>query len=117
MSREFIEKAIEELDMGVLEIELESRAHDKVYLHHFKSIYPGEGNGRLAMEVLTGLADQMRVRITLFPHADFGPKYLTQNQLIEWYRRLGFDKAGDLDGDIERLPAPVPAPRKNLAFV
>lgn len=113
MSEQFIDRAFEELDLGVLEIELDSKAADRVYVHHFKSIYPGEGNARLAMEVLTRLADEMGVRLALYPFAEFGPKYLTQEELVDWYKRLGFLHRGvadeHLEGQFERPPSARPS--------
>ncbi|NTF17437.1 hypothetical protein G6L37_03295 [Agrobacterium rubi] len=102
-SERFIDLAFERLDLGFMEIELDAKAEDKVYLHHFRSAFPSEGNARDAMKIFFELADSEGITLMLFAKAESGERYLTQQQLESWYERLGFDK-GDYHGFFERHP-------------
>lgn len=102
-SEEFIDLAFERLDLGAIEIELDAKASDRVYIHHFKSTFPNEGNGRDAMQTLIGLADSAGITLVLFAKAEQGPHNLSQTDLQSWYERLGFE-LGDFHGHFERHP-------------
>jgi hypothetical protein len=102
-SERFIDLAFEKLDLGAIEIELDAKADERVYIHHFRSAFPNEGNAREAMRVLTELADTEGITLVLFAHAERGQRYLSQQELQSWYERLGF-VLGDFHGHFERLP-------------
>ena len=102
-SEEFMDFAFERLDLGAIEIELDAKGADRVYIHHFKSAFPNEGNARDAMKTLLELADSKGITLILFAKAEHGQRYLSQQDLQSWYERLGFE-LGDFHGHFERRP-------------
>lgn len=102
-SEEFIDLAFERLDLGAIEIELDAKGADRVYIHHFKSAFPNDGNARDAMKTLLELADSEGITLVLFAKAKQGRRYLSQQDLESWYGRLGFE-LGDFHGHFERRP-------------
>ena len=106
-AEEFIDLAFERIDLGAIEIEMDAKGPQKVYIHHFKSAFPNEGHGREAMKTLLEMADSEGITLLLFAKAERGQRYLTQDDLQSWYERLGFAK-GDFYGFFERPPQRKP---------
>src|SRR6185369_4829545 len=61
-----------------------------------------KGGGRLGMQVILNAADKHGVIVRLSPEP-FGKKTLNRSQLINWYKRLGFNRS-KIQDRYERLP-------------
>jgi hypothetical protein len=60
-----------------------------IYLSDIQALEAGAGHGAKALAALCGLADQFGVTLDLVAKG-YGPKHLTNPQLIAWYKRYGF---------------------------
>lgn len=83
-------------------VETSAVADDRVRLHFVKSVQPGTGQGRRAMELLVGLADKHNVTLegTAKPVGSGG---LNRKQLFAFYEKFGFS-VNKRSGDMERRP-------------
>lgn len=106
MSEVFVDRVFESIDLGSIDIELDTKGDNRVYVHRFISAQPGQGNASEAMKTIIQLADELDVVLVLFPQAESGDDYLDQGQLVEWYERLGFVKT-EFYAHYERLPSPT----------
>jgi hypothetical protein len=61
-------------------------------IHRFWSCHPGQGSGSVMLRILCSLADQHGIQMNL-KVIPFGkkPYPLSRDQLVEWYRRYGFE--------------------------
>lgn len=73
-------------------------------VHRLWTLSPGGGNGSMMLKALCRLADRHGIEIALRP-LPFGrkPYPLARQQLIDWYARHGFERAGR---KMIRRPAP-----------
>jgi len=137
MDREWVrERAaeIEEVRNGLVSIELADAAGgalEVAALWSEKERFRGHA-GR-AMRALAGLADEAGVELVLVPrwlayetdHLDgaeadelerLNRRRLDNDELAQWYGRLGFGMTGETDGDrlVMRRPPSVPGPAARL---
>lgn len=113
-------------------VSLEARSDSLVAIERIWSEEErGAGHAGRALRDLMELADQEGVALTLVPHwlayetdhledeeADrleaLNERKLGNDQLRDWYARLGFETTGETSGDdpvMIRLPLPSPAPK------
>jgi GNAT superfamily N-acetyltransferase len=73
-----------------------------IIIKSIRSFERGNGNGSMALKVLTDLADECGLMLTLTPKA-FGKNGLSNKALIAWYLRNGFTQ-NKHSGGMVRLP-------------
>ncbi len=71
---------------------------NSIYIEHIKSLpeFKNKGYASNLLKRLTDLADKMKIKLTLHPHpTDNQSDGLSQDSLIDWYERYGFEHSDD----------------------
>lgn len=107
MSEAFIDAVLARAEFDMVEAELDAKGGGRVYVHGFRALAPGSGDGSRAMKALVETADAEGVTLVLFAQAEAGEGRLSQPDLEAWYLRHGFAKSDFFD-HFEREPRPAP---------